>query len=162
MESDADYVFDDVHVAPGETRPIELELYTAAVAEWTPNKEYAEGAFIRPRRPNGFAYQAGTGGGLSGATEPYWPKTIDATRTDGSVTWACKQAGSNGLSPISSPAAAADPAGMSIGSISVANDRKILATYSNVTEGTEQLVEWTFTLDGNTRKAHQRVIGARK
>lgn len=162
MNTDADYVFDDVTVNPGEQRPVELDLYSAAVSEWRPNEEYTAGAYVRPRMPNGFAYQAGGSAGLSGATEPYWPKTLGATRQDGSITWTCVAAGTNGLSEITSPSAAAAPVGMTISAISVENFRKIRAVYSNVVEGSDQLVVWTFTLDGNTRIAHQRVIGARK
>ena len=41
---------------------------------------------VKPTTQNGFYYRA-TVGGATGATEPTWPTTLDATVVDGTATW---------------------------------------------------------------------------
>ena len=52
------------------------------------NGSYAVGQYVRPTIPNGYVYLCATAG-ASGAAEPVWPVTAEATVTDGAVTWVC-------------------------------------------------------------------------
>ena len=49
---------------------------------------YALNSYVLPATPNGFYYKATTAG-TSAGTIPTFPTTIDATVTDGTVTWTC-------------------------------------------------------------------------
>lgn len=150
-----DYTFDSVTKDPGAGRAVELELFNKCANFWRPNEQYANGDFIRPNIATGFAYQATTG--TSGIREPRWPTTLAGTVTDGSVTWTCAAAGTNGLSAISSPSAVSSPLGMTIASVSVSETTKILATYTGGTVDQDFDAVFTFTLAGVTRVARQTV-----
>lgn len=112
--------------------------------------------FVRPSMPTGFSYEVTTAG-LTGAREPKWVTALNATMQDGSVTFTCRAAGSNGINAISGVSAVSAPTGLTIGSISVSDSTKILATYSGGSEDNTYDVAYTFTLAGNTRVARQRV-----
>lgn len=64
-----------------------LSPYSATVPAWAASTAYAAGIQRRPTTRNGFRYTASAG--TSGATEPTWPTTLDATVVDGTVTWTC-------------------------------------------------------------------------
>jgi hypothetical protein len=56
---------------------------------------FAPGSWCLPVTPNGFKYRAEGTPGISqstGATQPAWPTTVNATVVDGTVTWTCKAA----------------------------------------------------------------------
>lgn len=153
-----DYRFDD-HLGkdPAEAAPVVLDLFSLCANFWTTNEQYSQGEFVRPNRATGFSYECTTAG-TSGFREPNdWPTTIGATKTEGSVTWTCRAAGSNGLNAITSPSAVSDPTGLTIGSVSVSESTKILATYSGGVEDQEYDAVFTFTLNGVTRIGRQRV-----
>lgn len=56
---------------------------------WAASTSYNLLDRVIPTKGNGFYYQAVTGG-TSGASEPDWPKKINETITDGTVTWRCE------------------------------------------------------------------------
>lgn len=56
---------------------------------WQPGRAIAVSSFVRPTAPNGFEYEATTGG-QTGRREPRWPDTVGQTVVDGSVTWTCR------------------------------------------------------------------------
>lgn len=59
------------------------------------NNSFAPGSWALPTVSNGRKYRAEGTPGISqstGATEPVWPTTVDATVVDGTVTWTCKLA----------------------------------------------------------------------
>lgn len=56
---------------------------------WTAATDYEVGAVVNPTASTGFIYIAGSGGGLSDATEPTWPIIVSDTVVDGSITWTC-------------------------------------------------------------------------
>ncbi|MBV6501851.1 MAG: hypothetical protein CJBNEKGG_04381 [Prosthecobacter sp.] len=59
---------------------------------WAAGTPYAAGAMRMPVNPPAaqrYRYEATTAG-TSGGTEPVWPTTINATVTDGSVVWTCR------------------------------------------------------------------------
>jgi hypothetical protein len=158
-----DFLFEDVVKDPAAYRKVRLRLYALAVNEWKPNEQVSQNEFVRPRIPNGFAYEAtSTGGGLTAAKEPRWPKTVTATVIDGGVTWTCRAASTNGINAVSSPSAASDPTGLTIGSVAVAENCDILATYSGGIDGTTYDVAFTWTLDGLTMVGRQKVIVAKQ
>lgn len=64
-----------------------LAPYSATAPAWAAITAYAAGVQRRPTTRNGFRYTASAG--TSGATEPTWPTTLDATVVDGTVTWTC-------------------------------------------------------------------------
>lgn len=150
------YRFDDVIADPGEQYPIELNLYAMAASVRVSNEAVSINEFARPSIPNGFSYECTTAG-TTGSREPLFPTILGNTVADGSVIWTCRAAGSNAINAVSSPSAVSDPTGMTIGSISVVEDRKIFATYSGGVLGQDYDAVWTFTLDGKTRVARQRV-----
>jgi hypothetical protein len=76
---------------------------------------------------------------------------------NGSVVFTCRAAGTNGVMEITSPTAISDPTGLTIGSVSVSESTKILATYSAGTLGQDYDAVFTFTLNGATRVARQTV-----
>jgi hypothetical protein len=149
--------FPDALKDPAEELKVTLNLFRYCASFWRPNEQYALNEYARPGRATGFAYQSTTAG-TSGAREPTWPRTLGATITDGSVTWTCVVAETNGLNVISSPSAVSDPTGLTIGSVSVSEATKILATYSGGTLDQDFDAVFTFTLNGVTRVARQRVL----
>jgi hypothetical protein len=151
-----EFRFPDVFKDPGETYPVELDLYPMAVSARYQNEVIALNEFVRPSMPNGFSYEATTAG-TTGTREPRWPTTIAATVVDGSVTWTCRAADSNAINTVSSPVAISDPTGLTIASVSVSEIRKILATYAAGIEGQSYDAVYTFTLNSLTRVARQRV-----
>lgn len=55
---------------------------------WQALTTYDPYQYIRPTTDNGYQYLC-VDGGTSGAWEPSWPTTINATVNDGDVTWRC-------------------------------------------------------------------------
>lgn len=82
---------------------------------WRPGTEYTTGSFVRPRKPNGYEYEATTGG-QSSHREPYWPTTVAATVSDGSITWTARAYGNNATDTISTRTVTTDTG------LTVAND----------------------------------------
>lgn len=156
--TDRDYRFDDHQgINPGESVPVVLDCFNLCATFWRANEQHSTGDFIRPNRANGFSLEC-TSPGTTGSREPLvWPTTIGATLTEGSVTWTCRAAGTNGISVIASPNAVSDPTGLTISDVAVSESAKILATYEGLTEGQEYDAVFTFTLNGMTRIARQRV-----
>lgn len=155
-EPDPPYTFDPLYKDAGDTRKVELDLFGKCANFWRPNELYATNEFIRSEQSPGFAYEATTGG-TSGSRPPVWPRSIGTTVTDGSVTWTCRAAATNGLNAVSSPSGASDPTGLTISDVSVSETTKILATYSGGTLGNDYDAVFTFTLNGVTRVARQTV-----
>lgn len=66
---------------------------------WAATTVYAErqagdakiGDIVEPTAPNGYWYEATTGG-TSDSSEPTWPTTVGDTVTDGTVVWTCTRA----------------------------------------------------------------------
>jgi len=156
-----EFRFPDACKDPAEYLKVELECYSWCANRWRPNEQYSAGEFVRPRRPNGFAYECTTAG-LSGDREPIWNRVIDALGpVDGSAQWTCRAAGSNGLMPISAPSAQSDPSGLTISDVAISESTKILATYSGGSLDQDHDVVFTFTLNGVARVARQ-VVKIRK
>jgi hypothetical protein len=152
-----DYTFADAIVDPGESYKVELDLFPMCASYWRANERYpAIGEYLRPRLANGFSYEVTTAGS-SAQREPAWPRTIGGTVQNGSVVFTCRAAGTNGVMEITSPTAISDPTGLTIGSVSVSESTKILATYSAGTLGQDYDAVFTFTLNGATRVARQTV-----
>jgi hypothetical protein len=61
------------------------------------------------------------------------------------------------VNAISSPSASSDPTGLTITNVSAAETTKIQATYSGGVEGETHDAVFTFTLNGVTRVARQKV-----
>lgn len=151
-----DCVFKSITIDPEESRKVTLNLFRWCANYWRANEQFDAAEYIRPTRPNGFAFQA-SGSGTSGNREPNWPTTLAATVQDGGITWTCVAAGSNGLNAITSPVGASDPTGLTIAAVSVSESTKILATYSGGTLGNDYDAKYTFLLNGVTRVARQPV-----
>lgn len=154
-----EFVFRKVQVNESpDTKKVTLNLFRWCANFWRANETHGSGEHIRPTRATGFAYECTTAG-TTGAREPLWPRSLDATVTDGSVIWTCRAASTNGLNAITSPSAASDPTGLTIGSVSVDEGCKILATYEPPANslGQDYDAVFTFTLNGVTRVARQRV-----
>jgi len=141
---------------PDETLKVTIDCYAVCAIPRLPNEVYATNEYVRPVVPNGFAYQAQTGG-LSGTREPHWPTTLAATVIDGSVTWTCSAPAANGLNPLTAPTGTSDPAGLTISAVSASESFKILATYAGGTAGQDYDAVFGFTVDGVARIARQRV-----
>ena len=71
-----------------------LKLSSVVVKAETPDNwsdtDWDTGEFCLPTTPNGYRYEATTGGN-SGTTEPAWPTTVGETVTDGTVVWTCRK-----------------------------------------------------------------------
>jgi len=157
MSSDSEYrVREDAVKDPGESLKVLIDLYDLCVLRWQPNEPVSLAEFIRPNVPNGFSYEV-TLAGLTGNKEPRWKTTITEQNIDGSATWTCRAAAANGLNVVSGPSAQSDPTGLTISSVSVSENFKILATYAGGVAGESYDAVFTFTLDGLTRIARQRV-----
>lgn len=59
-----------------------------AYTEWVASASVSQGTLRTPIARNGYVYRAQVGG-VSAASEPVWPTTLNATVIDGSVTWRC-------------------------------------------------------------------------
>ena len=154
--SDDGYTFAPVTKNADESIKVRLNLFNQCANFWRDNEIYESGEYIRPNRANGYSYECTTAG-TSGSGEPKWPQTIGATKTDGSVTWTCRAASSNGINAITSPTASSDPTGLTISDVSVSEDAKILATYSGGTLDEDYDAIFAFTLNGVPRIARQKV-----
>jgi len=58
-------------------------------SDWSASTAHSLGDLVQPTTHNNFYYQV-TRAGTTGATEPTWPTTVDATIDDGTVEWTCK------------------------------------------------------------------------
>lgn len=61
---------------------------THAEVNWQANHAYTN-EFVQPTVKNGYVYQCTTPGTSHATDEPTWPTTLNATVTDGTVTWTC-------------------------------------------------------------------------
>lgn len=154
--ADDEFTLPDVTKDPGADRKVRLDFFNDCANFWQANAEFSSNEFIRPTRATGFAYKATTAG-CSAAREPVWPREVDDTVSDGSVIWTCAAAGSNGLSPITSPSGVSDPTGLTVASVTVDENTNILATYQGGTLGQDYEAVFTFTLSGVPRVARQLV-----
>lgn len=152
----SDYIFQPVTKNAGDTKPVSLDLFRWCANYWRANEQFSLNEYIRPLSPTGFAYQATTAG-TTGARQPTWPKTLGGTVVDGSVTWTCVVASTNGLNAISSPSAVSEPTGLTISAVTVSESTKILATYSGGTVDQDYDAVFAFTLNGVPREARQKV-----
>jgi hypothetical protein len=152
----AEYLFDTVVKDPGSTRLVELDLYDICAAKWPANEVVAAAEHCRPRIPNGFAYEATTGG-LTSGREPRWPTAIGGTVADGSVIWTCRAAASLGINAISSLSALSDPTGLTIASPTIVEDFRISSSYAGGVDGQDYDAVFTWTLEGVTWIGRQRV-----
>jgi len=155
MTTESEYIFDPVTKDPAGARKVVLDLFAICANFWRPNEQYSAGEFIRPNRANGFSYECTTAG-TSAFREPIsWPRVTGVTVTDGSVTWTCRAASTNGLAAVTGPTAASD---LTVIDVSAEESTKILATYAiGGTDGEDYDAVFTFTLDGVTRVARQTV-----
>lgn len=154
----ASVTFPDTTKDPDEEKKVTLNLFNFCASFWRPNELVELNEYVRPRKATGFAYQA-TVAGTTATREPVWPTVSNATITDGSVTWKCIEAAANGLNEITAPSAVSEPVGgIVISDVSVSESTKILATYSSGTAGQDSYAVFTFTLNGATRVARQRVL----
>lgn len=152
-----DYTFPDAVKDPAAEKKVELNLFRFCANYWRANELVSMGEYFRPTKATGFSYQVTTAG-TTGEREPSWPTTLGATVNSGSVTFTCAEAGSNGLNALSSPSAVSDPTGMTIASATVSETTKLLATYQGGTLGQDYDAVYTFTLNGITRVARQKVL----
>lgn len=153
--SDPEFIFKAIPKDAAESKVVELNLFKWCANYWRPNETVSLNEYVRPLKSTGYAYQ-GTAG-LTGAREPVWPTTLAGTVVDGSVTWTCVAASSNGLNAITSPSGVSDPTGLTISSVSASESTKILATYAGGLEGQDYDAVFTFTLNGVSRVARQTV-----
>lgn len=86
---------------PGDERTYTFDLSSILRTFWQAARAYAANDYVRSKGVPGFAFQAG-GAGVSGPTEPPWPRVLAGTVVDGSITWTAVAPGSNGTDPISS------------------------------------------------------------
>lgn len=150
-----DYTFPDAIKDPAADKKVRLSLFRYCATFWRRNTQFDVGAYARPTRPTGFAYQSS--GGTSGQREPTWPRALGLTVTDGSITWTCVAAGANGLSAVSSPTAVSDPTGITITEVAVEAVTDLIARYSGGVLGQNHDAVFSFTLNGLPRVARQRV-----
>lgn len=79
------YLYAAVQYSDGSTQ----HHYFDVPGVWTGSAAYSLGTFRTPTVDNGFRYEVTTAG-TTGATQPTWPSTPDATVVDGTVTWTCR------------------------------------------------------------------------
>jgi hypothetical protein len=157
VTSEREFTFPSARKDSADEKKVELNLFKYCANYWRANELVEIGEYFRPTKSTGFAYQVSTGG-TTGAREPKWPETSGATVISGSATFTCVPAGSNGLNALSSPSVVSDPTGMTISSVSVSESTKLLATYQGGTLGQDYDAVFTFTLNGITRVARQKVL----
>lgn len=141
---------------PDEQMPVRLNWFEFCANRWQANEYVNLDQVIRPESGTGFAYQA-QNDGTTGSRRPRWPVALDGVVTDGSVQWKCIAADTNGLNPLVNPTAVSEPAGLTIGGISVEESTKLLATYSGGVDGQDYAAVFTVTLNGLSRVARQLV-----
>lgn len=69
-------------------RPDTYGVAADAYADWKASAALALGAMRVPTTRNGYVYRVSTAG-TTGASEPAWPTTLNATVTDGMAVWTC-------------------------------------------------------------------------
>lgn len=141
---------------PSDVRQLEVDFYSKCAALWKANEDTTLNEYALPTRPNGFAYQV-TVAGRTGTDEPRWPTSIGVTVVNGSTTYQCAAAGTNGISAISSPSVTSDPSGLTISGVAVSETRKIVLTVSGGVLGSEYDLVYAFTLNGVARESRQKV-----
>lgn len=141
---------------PAESLIVTLDCYDLCAIRWRSNEQQtATSDYVRPTTPNGFAYQCTTAG-TTGSREPRWPTTLAQTVVDGSVTWTCVAASTNGINAVTSPSATPDT-GLTVSNVAASESTKITATYAGGSLGQDYDVVYSFTLGGVTRIARQMV-----
>ena len=156
-EGEHELRFADVPKDPAAGRKVELDFYDLVVNARLGNERVDSGEFVRPSIPNGFSYEC-TVPGTTGAREPFWKTTIGETVRDGSVTWTCRAAETNGLREITVGTPTVEPSGaLTVHDITISETRKILATYRAGVDGVDYLVAFPFTLDSEGKVARQLV-----
>lgn len=84
--------YNQIAGTPGHTADSPSYLLESLLdSKWKASTAKTLGAYGAPSAPNGYGYEV-TVAGTTGATEPIWPTTINATVVDGTVTWKCKAA----------------------------------------------------------------------
>lgn len=84
----------------GERQPIRIPLKGSAFIKfWQKSEIVAAGDFRRPKKENGYEYEA-TAGGQCAQSEPEWPTTIGEPVADGSVTWTCRAISNSSLARV--------------------------------------------------------------
>jgi hypothetical protein len=156
MNESGEYLFEDTPKDPSRQLDAELDLYDLCGAFWHPVRDYALNEFTLPRIANGFSYET-TVAGRTGEREPRWPTVIGDTVTSGSATFTCRAAASNALFPASSPSAVSDPSGLTISSVSIESNTRVLATYEGGTLDTDYDAVFTVTINGRQVVFRQRV-----
>lgn len=141
---------------PDEALPIRLDWFEFCVNAWRPNERFEQGEVVRPEVGTGFAYQA-QNLGTSAMRRPRWPLSIGSTVIDGSITWICIDADTNGINTLEAPSAYSEPAGLTIGSLAVEEACKLVAIYSEGELDKDYSAVFTVTLNGLTRIARQLV-----
>lgn len=100
---------------PGETIDRIIDFRGELFQPWRAGVEYAQNAYARPTRPNGFDYQVTSSGtGRTSAAEPRWPTTAGVTVTDGSLTWTCRAPSTSSMDPLTGSATVTSPTGITV------------------------------------------------
>lgn len=141
---------------PDEVMPIRLDWYKFCANIAERNERYDLGEVVRPETPTGFAYQA-QNTGVTASRKPRWPLVLTQTILDGSVTWLCIEAETNGLNTLETPTAYSDPPGLTIGSLVVEEACKLSCTYADGLLDQDYAAVFTVTLNGLIRIARQLV-----
>lgn len=146
--------FGSIRKSPDSVRLITLEWFPLVADFWEPSRQHSTSDIVRPLVATGFAYQA-SGAGQSGDREPAWPRALNGTVTDGSITWTAIAAGANGVTAVSSPSVTVSPSGeLSAGVASVINgdgtNTRVQFTLSGGTVGKRYLVKVQVTAGSET------------
>lgn len=157
MSQNAPIDFGKIRKNASSTRIVTLDFFNVIANFWQAGKEYATNDYCRPSASTGFSYLASSGG-QSGGVEPIWPTTVDATVTDGAVTWTAKTAGGNGIDRLSwgspEPAASITPTGLTVSAQAIVDgqgtESAIRLTLAGGTAGTQYTVSISATSGSQT------------
>lgn len=156
---------------PGETRPVELDLFGLCAKFWAPNELIDEGEIVWPIVEDeegnisgvGYCFEATQSGqARTGSIQPAAFRSTNITvdvplaKLDGSVQWTPRSPTSGGITPITD-VTAVPPDGITVPGCVISEQMKLLVDYAGGEDGNDYEVEFRFVIGGRLRVGRQTV-----
>ena len=165
-----DYRWCNATKAPGDTLPVELDLFGLCANFWTHNEPVDLGNFMWPViadangeiSGNGFVYEC-TQAGRTGSKQPKWNLVADQVlaKLDGSAQWTCRNSPFAGLNAVTLTSSVSSDAALTVAGAVVSENTKLLVDYAGGDEDVDYEVTFSFVIAGRARVGTQ-VIEVRK
>lgn len=141
-----------VQQLPGESLVWPLNLRPQLEVTWKPDKDYANGATVRPPQGHGtgWDYQVTGGAGRTSMNEPRWPVGAGGTQADGSVTWTAVAPSAASIDQLTATTSVTVPANISasVGTVDVNGELPLTIDTTNTPIADYSLYVFVTTASG--------------